>query len=204
MKLVGRGVTTPPNKELKLTKPGATEAAQLNSSVRRTDWRMTVRRMGTRQLAIGGALVTLAVAGGCPVPPLPSDTDSCIKLLYSKDPNVRVHAAEQLGHNGEARATIPLLGALHDSDERVRGKVLEALGKIADPRALNPLIRALREEELLNRYVAAWALGHYVDPEAIAALKEALDDPHELIRTEAATALRNIGHRAAERSSAPR
>jgi hypothetical protein len=41
MTVIGRGgpeavATVPPNKELKLTKPGPTGASQLNSSVRRT------------------------------------------------------------------------------------------------------------------------------------------------------------------------
>src|SRR5208337_838172 len=84
-----------------------------------------------------GIIVCLFALGlGSNVYVLADSVSQLIKQLKDKHPEVRVHAAMELGRVQDPRVVEPLIGALQDKDSSVRGFAAMALGFSKDPRAV--------------------------------------------------------------------
>ncbi len=81
-----------------------------------------------------------------------SGRDVLLDGLRSKDPDVRLHAAELLGHIGPSWAVDPLGALLDDEESYVRNEVIFALMNIERALVVPWLIKALgdSDEELLG------------------------------------------------------
>src|SRR5262245_66532327 len=96
-------------------------------------------------------------------------------LLKAADSNLRMTAAQALGHTKDAKATKPLLTVFDDPNEIVACAALAALEEISARDAyLNPAPGAKQP----------------LTPETIAALKRSLSDPRWRVR---ATAVEVVG-----------
>ena len=70
-----------------------------------------------------------------------------IKLLYSKDREIRIAAAQALGNIGDPAAVDSLISALKIHDNTLRKAITDALGSIGDPRAVEPLKEILDDKD---------------------------------------------------------
>jgi len=132
-----------------------------------------------------------------------SDVPGLIKELKSKDPKVRISAAEELGHIGAVRASdakeaVPILLDIlkKDKDANVRTAVVTALGKMDPDReqAVPSFTEALKDKSPAVRIAVAGALATLGEDakDAIPALKEAQNDKDRNVSRAARVALRSI------------
>ena len=97
-----------------------------------------------------------------------------IAALRSPDPDLREHAAMQLGGYDASIATAPLMNAIKtDSGERVRCKALESIGDLGHDAAaaVEHVVLCLSDESPFVRYWATYALGR-LGPTAARVLPE--------------------------------
>jgi HEAT repeat protein len=149
-------------------------------------------------LALAG--LVLVVAGCAVLDDGPSETprqraDRALRdIRESKDPEVRMRAAETLGDLKLPEAVDPLLQALRDPDPRVRRRVADALEKFEDAApAIVPSLTAaaVAETNAPARVEMGWALKKLkAAPDAWApAFRAGLADPDPLTRHNAAVGL---------------
>ena len=120
------------------------------------------------------------------------DVDGLIAALgYQKDKNIRLKAAQALGHVGDDRAVAPLLAAHFDVSWSVHEAAGAALAQIGAA-AVEPLLNALEDNNREVRVNAARALAEIGDDRAVAPLTALLADDHERVRQEAAEALKTL------------
>ena len=127
---------------------------------------------------------------------MPPEVRKHVKLLQHSDPNVREHAAQELGweRNRHVSALPYLKEALQDPVSIVRWRSADALGKNRDPSAVPHLIKALQDPESDVRGEAVWALGEIRHASAIPHLANALRDKNSRVSSAAAEALGKIGN----------
>ena len=149
-------------------------------------------------LALAG--VVLVVAGCAVLDDGPSETprqraDRALRdIRESKDPEVRMRAAETLGDLKLPEAVDPLLQALRDPDPRVRRRVADALEKFEDAApAIVPSLTAaaVAETNAPARVEMGWALKKLkAAPDTwVPAFRAGLADPEPLTRHNAAVGL---------------
>lgn len=110
-----------------------------------------------------------------------------VKDLKSKDPGVRVAAAEEIGKIGQVQALVakpavqPLLDATGDKDAKVRAAAADALGRLDEPKEVVPvMIKLLKDDANAKvREAAAKSLGMMGEES-----KEALPTLREVMRKE--------------------
>jgi len=115
-----------------------------------------------------------------------------VRDLQAPTPDVRRHAAVQLGRLGKAEAVEALIAALADTDASVRREAAKSLGLIRAPAAAGVLLRALRDKDKNVRANAAYALGEIRALQTAEALACVLNDPEWCVREQAAWALREV------------
>ncbi len=143
-------------------------------------------------------------------PPLPRTLAACFRDLSSAKPEVRAHAAEELGHHlaratpaqddGEASAPDPehargveaLLKALADPHPGVRGRAATALADARARRALPSLLVAVEDPDGFVRQMALAALGELGDSRASSKLRRALQDARPEVRYQAVIAFARV------------
>lgn len=112
-----------------------------------------VRSLEVRDgMAAPNAIRALAAMGDVALPFL-------LDALSSDNPDVRAHAANALGVNGDRRALASLQRALSDEDGRVRRIAVMALAGVRDPQALDLVRQVLDGTDSEMAYFAALALG---------------------------------------------
>lgn len=144
------------------------------------------------------------------------------KLLKHPDRDVRMRAAESLGHTKSEGAIRPLIEALNDKvwlvrksaarglaaigeiaidplirnlkteDENVRYWITTILGKIGD-KTIDPLVRILQTGTRDMKALVAQALGETRDERAVRPLIESLKDDDWVVRSTAAASLKQLG-----------
>jgi HEAT repeat protein len=121
----------------------------------------------------------------------------------------REQAVEALGKIGDARAIVPLSGALRDDNTNVAWKAAIALRTIGNAQAVDALIAALNDHQLKCRwcvvspFLASPEPGKLLtDPRAVEPLIAMLTSNDGDLRSRAEIALRNIGAPAIEPLSA--
>ena len=119
-------------------------------------------------------------------------TDGLIRALRSRDPDIRIRAAQALGTLGPG-ALDRLEGALLTRNTAVKLGVIGALSAIGNPRSVPVLTNSLADGNSEVRWQAAIALGEIGDPLAAGALVRALRDPDKYVRYGAAFSLAKIG-----------
>jgi len=133
------------------------------------------------------------------------DVTGLTSALSNSDPQVRIKAADALGHVGDPRAIGPLVAALGDDDAFVREHAARNLGcnhhstlgcDTAEARA--PLEKILDDSDSFVRLEAARSLGELRDPEAREPLEALVRREKTLeVRREAVLALGRLGDRGA-------
>lgn len=129
---------------------------------------------------------------------LEPDDDLPVQVLVDgldhEMPEVRMAAANTIGHEGAAEAVPTLVSALGDEDTRVRIRAARAAGRVGDPRTVRPLCTVASGAPPRFRRVVAEALGEIGGEEALDALEPFLSDGHEEVRREAVHALGSFEH----------
>lgn len=128
------------------------------------------------------------------------DADKLIKNLRSKDPAIRMEAAQKLGELKDPSAVDPLIAILKkDKDWDVRASAEDALVNIGAP-AVQPLTIMLKDNAWRVRRRAVRTLGKIKDPRALEPLAAAMTTDHDcFVRKYSARALGEINNpRAAE------
>lgn len=115
----------------------------------------------------------------------------------SREQNVRLLAAEELGRIGDARAVEHLVLASEDQDQGVSRAAVDALGQIGAP-AVEPLLQLLTIEDWGVGRQAVDALAKIDDPQSIELFARAMSHSEERIRSAARSRLEKIGDRAVE------
>ena len=121
-------------------------------------------------------------------------------LLNSPDSNVRMTAAQSLGHLKQTTALKPLVAATSDSDEVVACAALAALEESLESESYNRsrevpaevsagLKQALADSRWRVRATAAEVAGKLADKSLVVDLKKRLDDPDGFVVKNALTAL---------------
>jgi HEAT repeat protein len=127
----------------------------------------------------------------------PKWTDTLIKLVQDKDPEVARQAAPGLGKIGERRARDPLVEAMKTADKESRNKYLEALRDGIGTEGLVLGLSAVSEDEKLGWYQKKQIfdmIDKLNDPGGGNALFEFIGTkPHIHYQTRAAIALAAIG-----------
>ncbi|HWZ89327.1 MAG TPA: HEAT repeat domain-containing protein, partial [Polyangiaceae bacterium] len=128
----------------------------------------------------------------------PKWTETLIKLVQDKDPEVSRQAAPGLGKIGEPRAREPLVAALKNADKDSRNKFLEALRDGIGTDGLVLALNAVSAEDQTLAYYQKKQIFDMIDklndPRGGNALYAYLESkPHMHFQTRAATALAQIG-----------
>lgn len=153
---------------------------------------------------LGAALLALALLAGCHdvrTMRVARDVPGLTSALTSSDPQVRIKAADALGHVGDPRAIPPLIKALGDPDPFVREHAARNLGcnhhstlGCDTSEARSALVDVLDDGDEFVRLEAARSLGDLRDPEARQALERlARGDPQLDVRREALLSLGRLG-----------
>ena len=121
-----------------------------------------------------------------------SDENGLIKMLKSRNWEVREEAAKALAEKGSKSAVKPLIKALKDENLNVRWAAAYALGEIGDKSAVLPLIDALKDENWYVRQMAAEALGKIGEKTAVRPLMKLLADEDDDVRKAAEESLNKI------------
>ena len=120
--------------------------------------------------------------------------NAALKMLQSRDFELRAAGARCLGQRRHVAAVKPLLKLL-EKEKQVA--VIQALARIGDRRATSPMIALLQQDHHAERWnerqVVVTSLGILGDPAAAAALERELDHPHWEVRLAAARALARAG-----------
>jgi len=117
-------------------------------------------------------------------------------LAALEDPyyQVRITAADALGHIRDERALFPLIHLLtRDDEEEVRSRAAHALGEFRKSAATEALIRALHDRYAVVRGAAARALGTAGNREAIGSLVGLFESGDRATAGDVVWALRAIG-----------
>ena len=107
-------------------------------------------------------------------------TGKVLKLLESKDHQVKTLAVVILGRNREKRAVDPLIRIMLNENEYsfLRADVSEALGRIGSYRAVNALIKTCDEGyDSLRTLLAEKALNKITEQGVVAELAKAVENP---------------------------
>lgn len=127
----------------------------------------------------------------------PKWTDTLIKLVQDKDPEIARQAAPGLGKIGERRARDPLVEAMKTADKESRNKYLEALRDGIGTEGLVLGLSAVSEDEKLGWYQKKQIfdmVDKLNDPRGGDSLFEFIETkPHIHYQTRAAIALAAIG-----------
>ena len=128
----------------------------------------------------------------------PKWTDTLIKLVQDKDPEVSRQAAPGLGKIGEARAREPLVSALKTADKDSRNKFLEALRDGVGTDGLVLALSSIVSDDPMLSYYQKKQIFDMIDklndPRGGNALFAYLQSkPHMHFQTRAAVALAQIG-----------
>jgi len=160
------------------------EMAERQGTVERA--RRRVDRLG----AVGRARAA-EVLGGLEDPDV---TDTLVRLLHDRDPEVRQVAARALGRSGDPRGAAPMLSCIQDGSvpARVVSQALLRLGAGAQP----ALVASLDMPDELSRAVAVEILGLSGAAGAARNVERCLrEDPSREVRIRAARALGKVGTR---------
>jgi HEAT repeat protein len=103
--------------------------------------------------------------------------DNLIRDLESKEPEVRMNAAIDLGKFKDPRVVPPLIAVLKDKDQHVPLRAEESLVALG-PVAVDVLAGALRNREEASRLAVARILGKIMDVRGIDPLVETMMDPN--------------------------
>lgn len=118
-------------------------------------------------------------------------TDKLIRDLESKEAEVRMNAAIDLGKQNDPRVVPPLIAALKDKDRYVSLRAEESLVALG-PVAFETLTGALRNREEASRPMIARIIGKIMDLRGMDPLKELLEDSNPALAKEARDALLKI------------
>ena len=125
---------------------------------------------------------------------------AALKMLQSKDFEVRAAGARCLGRRRHLAAVQPLLKLLKKEKQVA---VIQALASIGDRRATQPMVALLQQDHHAERWnereVVVASLGILGDPAAAASLERELAHPHWKVRLAAARALARAGRPASAR-----
>lgn len=114
-------------------------------------------------------------------------------ILYERDREVRVAAAQALGQAGNRSSVPVLLSLLNDADVGMRTTAIDALAQIGDNRAVPELVKIVESGDERLREAAVIALGEMKSREATPALSRLLTDNDLSLREAAVNALGAIG-----------
>lgn len=117
------------------------------------------------------------------------DTALLVRMLDAELPELRMVAANAIGHAEDETAIGPLAERLSDDHPRVRARVARALGRIGDAGAAQKLADATSDPHPRVRREAVEALGDLGGPEAKRALIGRLDDGSDEVRRSAVASL---------------
>ena len=125
---------------------------------------------------------------------LPQDpVERLALLLYDRNSNVKMMAANALAKIGDKRALDILINALEDKNPKTRYSAVSALGNTKNHQIVNPIIRALKQENA--PYVLTCGiriLGDFGDKKAAKLLIDLLSHKEATVRWEAADSLGKI------------
>jgi HEAT repeat protein len=132
------------------------------------------------------------------------DEKRLIERLKDEDPDIRILAAQRLGHPGNANRASALCGALSDPHKGVRAQAMKSLagmGRVAWPHLRDAMANDNRDARwgAVNAFtvlgyhdnkVPDWFLEH--SNEIVPVIEKLLDDPDPAIRDEAKSALKIV------------
>ena len=124
--------------------------------------------------------------------PLATNGPALTAALRSRNPEIRVAAAQWIAVNAVVVEPSVLIRALDDSNPNVRRHCAVALGRLQAEAAVRPLFPLLKDENWFVRAEAAAALGRIGDPRAAGWLLQMLNDPDPYVRLCAGSALREV------------
>ncbi|HEX2909510.1 MAG TPA: HEAT repeat domain-containing protein [Chloroflexia bacterium] len=110
------------------------------------------------------------------------------ELLDDPNPQVRIHAAQELARRPEKKAVDILVAGLNDRNARVVCAVAMALADIGDARAVEPLLEVLKRADYGLQNMLGNALVRF-GKMVIAPVLKLLDEPDENTRAEAVSIL---------------
>lgn len=132
-------------------------------------------------------------------PSLPRTLEACFRDLGSKKPEIRAHAAEELGRHlsggetaAQERGVEALVKALGDTHPAVRARAATALSDARATSALPSLLVAVEDDDGLVRQMALSALGELGDARASSKLRRALGDARPEVRYQALIAFERV------------
>ena len=125
-----------------------------------------------------------------------------IARLKDEVAEVRVAAAQSLGHLGDARAVPGLIGALKDPEAKVRAAAAEALGDLEDSRAIASLAAVLTDASTEVRQNALESLSHFDRGVSSGDVVPLLNDPDAEVRHRAVHLVGKLRDRSASASLA--
>jgi len=121
------------------------------------------------------------------------DLDSIVDLLFDDDTDVRIFAADILGHAGSIMVVSPLCNSLlKDTDPNVRYQAAVSLGQLAYHEASSCLKKALDDEEWVQ-FAVIEALKKIRDESSLVALTSTLGQKSELVDSMIIEALGETG-----------
>lgn len=115
--------------------------------------------------------------------------DALVTALKDENKDVRVQAAETLGHVADPRAVDGLTVALRDESPEVREQAASALSRFRSPAAAGALLLALKDQSAAVRREAVHGVARMRDPRHADALTMMLQDADREVRQQAAVGL---------------